>query len=69
MFFGLMVSVHGHLVLMLWACGGIVYQGRSVWQRRPVHLMAARRQKREKKGLKSQRPFQRHAPNDLTSFH
>jgi hypothetical protein len=54
-------SVHSPLALLLWVCGSTVHNSGSTWQRMPIHLMEAERQ-RERKGkrLVFQYPLQGH---------
>jgi hypothetical protein len=50
-------SVHGHLALLLWACGGTVDHGGSTWQRWPFHLMVAKQRTELERAWGSNIPF------------
>lgn len=62
------VSVNGHLILFLWACGSTEWHGGSMGWRRSVHLTVAKKQRGRKGGWDTNVPF-KGARTDLISSH
>lgn len=60
-------SVHDYLACLLWACSGTVHHGRRTWQRWPVYLMVAQKQRMEVARVPISPPRTPHG--DLTFSH